>query len=129
MIIFAGKIKTFFQYINSFFVGYKLHYQKKSIMKHIEKTILFPAQFAAMGLKIKEAREAKGLTQTELCKGAIISRQNLCDIEHGKSNFNMTTVILISRYLGVDALVMLECKEMQYPIPPPPKPKSTVSNS
>lgn len=38
-----------------------------------------------MGLKVKQIREAKGLTQTELAKRSGISRQTISAIENGKT--------------------------------------------
>lgn len=55
-----------------------------------------------MGFKLRETREAKGMSQEELEKASGISRQTISSIENGKSTSVMSsTLISLARALGV----------------------------
>lgn len=54
-----------------------------------------------MGFKLREVREAKGMSQEELEKASGISRQTISSIENGKSVSVMSgTLIALARALG-----------------------------
>lgn len=60
-----------------------------------------------MTYKVKEVRESKGMTQTELAEKSGISRGTICALEGGqKMSVNTNTLIRIADALGVsmDAL-------------------------
>ena len=53
-----------------------------------------------MPFKVKELREKRGVTQTELCRRANISRQTLIDLESGKDvNTTVATLQKIAEVL------------------------------
>ena len=53
-----------------------------------------------MGFKLREVREAKGMSQEELEKASGISRQTISSIENGKSTSVMSsTLIALARAL------------------------------
>lgn len=54
-----------------------------------------------MGLRIKELREARGLSQAELGDMARISRSQLSEIENEKKPANTLRLAAIARALGV----------------------------
>ena len=54
-----------------------------------------------MGSKLREVREAKGMSQEELEKVSGISRQTISSIENGRSTSVMSgTLISLARALG-----------------------------
>ena len=55
-----------------------------------------------MGFKLREVREAKGMSQEELEKTSGVSRQTISSIENEKSTNVMSgTLIALARALGV----------------------------
>jgi len=65
-----------------------------------------------MGIKIKERREALGMTQEELAQKSGISRQTISSIETGKyENVLVGTLASIATALGttVDKIFYPEC--------------------
>jgi DNA-binding XRE family transcriptional regulator len=54
-----------------------------------------------LGTRIRELRRAKGLTQEALAETAALSVQHLLDLEHGRSNPTVTSLIGIARGLRV----------------------------
>lgn len=55
-----------------------------------------------MGFKLREVREAKGMSQEELEKASGISRQTISSIENAKSTSVMSgTLVALARALGV----------------------------
>lgn len=63
----------------------------------------------AIGLRIKDARVAKGMTQAELAEAAHIATSNVSDIERGKSQMWLSTFCKIAEALQVssDSLLRL----------------------
>ena len=57
---------------------------------------------ANMALRIKELREAKGLTQTQLAEMARLSRSQLSEIETEKKPANTLRLSSIAKALGVE---------------------------
>lgn len=56
-----------------------------------------------MTYKVKEVREAKGLTQMELAEKSGVSRGTICALEGGqKMSVNTNTLIRLADALGVD---------------------------
>lgn len=58
-------------------------------------------QLKALGERIRETRKEKGLTQLELAEKVKISPTYMSEIELGKSNFGVETLIRISEELQV----------------------------
>lgn len=56
-----------------------------------------------MPFRVKEIREMRNMTQTELCKHANVSRQILIDLESGK---DVNTTVATLQKLAI----VLECK-------------------
>jgi DNA-binding XRE family transcriptional regulator len=57
--------------------------------------------FKKLGLRIRELRAEKALTQEQLAEGAALSVQHLLDLEHGRSNPTLASLVGIARGLGV----------------------------
>lgn len=70
------------------------------------------------GIKIYEHRIQKGWTQAELASKAGIAQANLSNIEKGKRDFTVSTLIRIARALEVKPSVFLEeeCSEKSFPL-------------
>ena len=58
-------------------------------------------QLKALGDRIREARKDKGLTQLELAEKVKISPTYLSEIELGKTNFGVETLVRISEELQI----------------------------
>jgi putative transcriptional regulator len=57
-----------------------------------------------VGLRIKEIREKKGITQSELAKLCDKDRQNLNRIEKGHVNISVTYLKIITKNLNISLL-------------------------
>lgn len=55
------------------------------------------------GTRLKEARKAKGYTQTEIAKLMDIPQQNWQRYESGKLDLKMSTIYKICKALGISA--------------------------
>lgn len=64
-----------------------------------------------IGIRIKEARKAKKITQNEAAKKSGISRSYYADVENGRYSPSMDTLINISKALNVSTSFLLEGKE------------------
>jgi len=58
-------------------------------------------QLKALGERIREARKNKGITQLDLAEKVQISASYMSDIEMGKTNFGVETLMRISEELQV----------------------------
>jgi transcriptional regulator with XRE-family HTH domain len=58
------------------------------------------------GTKIQAAREAKGLTQTDLAAAIGVTRQAICNYEQGR-DMRVTQLVRIAKALGVKAQALL----------------------
>ena len=56
---------------------------------------------ATLGHRIRELRRDKGMTQEALAESASLSVQHLLDLEHGRSNPTLTSLIGIAKGLKV----------------------------
>jgi DNA-binding XRE family transcriptional regulator len=54
-----------------------------------------------LGERIRELRAKKHLTQEKAAEGAGLSPQHLVDVEHGRTNPTVTSLVGIARALGV----------------------------
>ncbi|MCX7867635.1 helix-turn-helix domain-containing protein [Limisphaera sp. VF-2] len=63
---------------------------------------------AAFGLRVRQQREAKGLTQEQLAERADLDRTYISDIERGSRNPGIRNVIRIARALGIPTAKLLE---------------------
>lgn len=65
------------------------------------------------GIRLKEARKAKGYTQTEIAKLMEIPQQNWQRYESGKLDLKMSTIYRICKTLNIssDWLIGLNVKE------------------
>lgn len=61
----------------------------------------------AIGLRIKSSREKAGLTQEKLADSIDLSVQFLSDLERGKSGASISTIVNLSRILGVSCDYLL----------------------
>lgn len=52
-------------------------------------------------LRLKELREAKGLTQTAVANDLKLARQTYCNYENGKREPDTKTMRLMAKYFGV----------------------------
>lgn len=60
------------------------------------------------GKNLKKIRTAKGLSQGDIAKELGVSRGYLSNIEHGKMNPTLSTIVKLSNALKVTANKMLE---------------------
>lgn len=60
-----------------------------------------------MGRCIREERDKAGLTQDELSQIAHLTRSQLCDIELGKVNVRVETLLKISNAIGIHLGVLM----------------------
>lgn len=58
-------------------------------------------QLKALGERIREARKSQGITQLDLAEKVQISASYMSDIEMGKTNFGVETLIRISEELQI----------------------------
>lgn len=63
---------------------------------------------AAFGLRVRQHREARGLTQEQLAEKADLDRTYISDIERGSRNPGIKNVIRIARALGIPTAKLLE---------------------
>lgn len=61
-----------------------------------------------IGERIRELRQARGLTMQQLADRAQISRRLLTQIEHGQANPSLVTITRIARELGTDFTNLLD---------------------
>lgn len=61
-----------------------------------------------IGRRIAELREAKGWTQEVLAERVKMATQNVARLEQGRSDFRVSTLVRISRVLGVDVRALFE---------------------
>ncbi len=59
-----------------------------------------PSHLSSIGYIIKTTRIAKGLTQTQLADEAGVRLATISDIEQGKANFQINTLVRIATALG-----------------------------
>ena len=57
--------------------------------------------FVTLGKRIRLLREKKNLSLEELAEEARLSPQHLLDIEHGRTNATVATLVGVARGLGV----------------------------
>ena len=65
----------------------------------------------AFGKKLKELREAAGLTQTELAKKAGLSQGGIANLEQGRTQPAWDSVQALAAALGVDCTAFNEPKK------------------
>jgi len=58
--------------------------------------------FKIIGLNVKAYRKKAGLTQQQLADKFLGDRSKISDIEHGKEDFMLSTLLDIADGLGVD---------------------------
>ena len=60
-----------------------------------------------LGKNLKKVRTGKGMSQGDIAKELGVSRGYLSNIEHGKMNPTLTTIVNLAKALGVtsDALI------------------------
>ena len=69
---------------------------------------MFAMEYKTIGAKILYYRRIKGWTQEYLAEIAGISRARLSDIECGKGPYNIESLLLIGKALGVDVADLLK---------------------
>ncbi len=73
------------------------------------------------GTRIREAREARGLTQKQLADLAGIGKTAMFDLEHGNPGVRLNTLLSVLHILHLDLqLVDPEALVDPAPLPPPP---------
>jgi transcriptional regulator with XRE-family HTH domain len=60
----------------------------------------------ALGFRIRQLREEKGLTQTNFAKLCGLHRSHLGEIERGRSNMTLSSLLSIARILRVNLSVL-----------------------
>jgi transcriptional regulator with XRE-family HTH domain len=63
---------------------------------------------AAFGLRLRQQREAKGLTQERLAEKANLDQTYISGIERGLRNPGIKNVVRLARALGISAPQLLE---------------------
>jgi DNA-binding XRE family transcriptional regulator len=66
----------------------------------------FPEEFARLGRMIKEARIKQGLSQRDFAMRAGLKQPDVSDIEKGKKNITIKTLISISKVLNLRTSIM-----------------------
>lgn len=69
------------------------------------------------GFKIAEGRERKGWTQAELAAAAGIAQANLSNIETGKRDLTVSTLVRVARALGLRPSELIEEGESSESLP------------
>lgn len=64
--------------------------------------------YAALGARIRQAREARGLSQTALGKRLGLNRTSVCNIEAGRQRPMLHTLIAAAQALGVELADLLD---------------------
>lgn len=59
-----------------------------------------PTHLAAIGKTIKQMRQYRGLTQQQLADAATTRQATIADIEAGKTNFEINTLVRIASALN-----------------------------
>lgn len=70
----------------------------------------------AIGTVIKQAREDKGITQKQLASLCGISAVQLCRIENGESVPSQTTLLQLSKHIGISYSLLLIKAGYNYPL-------------
>jgi transcriptional regulator with XRE-family HTH domain len=65
---------------------------------------------ATFGLRIRELRQAKGISQEALADKAGLDRTYISSIERGKRNVSLLNIELLAKALGVKPHQLLELK-------------------
>lgn len=68
-----------------------------------------------IGGRIKEIRAKTGMTQEELAEKCDINSKYLSNIERGKENPTLNTIIKLSQSLGVEPYDLFTCLDSQDP--------------
>lgn len=63
---------------------------------------------AAVGLRLRQHREAQGLTQERLAEKAALDQTYISGIERGLRNPGIKNIVRLARALGVPAAKLLE---------------------
>jgi len=67
----------------------------------------YPTHLEQFGKQIKTMRDYRGLTQSELAEQAGIRQATISDIEAGKTNFEINTLIMICSALNCNYCISL----------------------
>lgn len=59
-----------------------------------------PTHLLTIGTMIKRVRESKGMSQQQLADAAAMGRTQITDIESGRENFTINTLVRITTALG-----------------------------
>lgn len=54
-----------------------------------------------IGLTIVELRRAKGVSQQQICDYSGLSQKYISDIENGKRNLGIDTIVMITNYFNI----------------------------
>jgi DNA-binding XRE family transcriptional regulator len=79
--------------------------QKFSNFDSMDESDLFVKK---VGAKIKHLRKEHGLSQVALSYDLDLSKQSICNIEAGKKNLTLKTILKISKALGTKPSELLE---------------------
>ena len=50
--------------------------------------------------ELKQIRESRNLTIRKLADGEGVSRSSICDIENGKVDMKVSTLVILAKFLG-----------------------------
>ena len=69
---------------------------------------MFSEELQKIGLNIMRERRKRGWTQEELSRRSGLSRGRISLIECGKASFEIESLMLIAKALGVDYITLLK---------------------
>ena len=72
------------------------------------KSKKYESDLKQMGLNLKEQREAKSISQTDLAKKVGVSKTTICSFEKGKTNISLPLIIDICQALEFNVLYLFK---------------------
>lgn len=70
--------------------------------------VLFLNEYKRIGINLLCYRRTKGLSQEQLAELSGISRSRISDLERGKEDFRISTIMLIAKALEIDYTLLLK---------------------
>jgi DNA-binding XRE family transcriptional regulator len=81
----------------------------------------------AVGKRVREARDAAGLSQAQLAKRIGVTRPSVANLEAGRQDMNITRIAGILVALGLDLGSLIKPGDLpELPPPPPPPHEVTI---
>ena len=73
----------------------------------------------AVGRRVREARDAKGLSQGQLAQRIGMTRASVANLEAGRQDMNISRLAVIAQVLGLDLGALIRPEDLP-PLPPEP---------